>query len=295
MNYESCKTSRYWFEKHTKSDFTRYAKILAKICWSYWIVVKYSHLADLGRTKEAEGFIEGYRDEVFKKMSSASNNINEWDNAPSDIRALLMAIYKSTETFLSGSIEISDRINFHNKYGVKIEEPLDDLLGKMEKEQYLMRMYAQHTDETDLNSMYYKWANAFYETIKHLGLVGDNNSWETFRRYCLENMRGTLPTQGQIESSAAATIAHLEIEDDVRSELAQKYTDLWLQLFMSSAQFNSSIQFLVSSREFPSDNDLKKYESLLEEATSKQSDSSITLANLLLSEEIYTSSSLNRL
>jgi len=289
MNYENCLTNGHWYEKHSKLDFTRYTKIFTKICWSYWIVVKYCHLTDLGRTKEAESFIEEYRDEVFKKINSAAININEWKNIPFDMKALLIAIYKSTETFLHGSLEMSDRINFHNNYGVKIEEPLDNILETIEREQYLMRMYAQHTDEGDINSMYYKWANVYYEAAKYLSSANDINSWEVFRRFCLENIRGTLPRQKQIESSAVATIAHLEIKDSLKAKLAQKYTNLWLKLFISSARFNGSLLFLTHSKQFPSDNDLEKYESQVNDAATKQIETSITLANIFINDEIYIS------
>ena len=288
-SYKCFENSTHWFEKHTKSDFTRYTRIFAEMCWSYWVVAKYCHLTDLERTKEAEAFIEGCRDEVFKKISSAATNINEWNNIPSDMKALLVAIYKSTETFVCGSIEMSDRINFHNNYGVKIEEPLKDLEETMEKEQYLIRMYAQHTDEADINSLYYKWVNVYYEASKYLSSATDINSWEMFRRFCQKNIRSTLPTQMQIESSAAAAIAHIEIKDGLKTGLAQKYTNLWLKLFTSSAQFNHSLLFLTHSREFPSDNDLKKYELLVNDAATKQIEISITLANIFINDEIYIS------
>jgi len=289
INNDKLITGGHWFEKHPKQDFTRYTKIFSKICWSYWIVAKYSHMTNLGKTKEAERFIEEHRNEVFKKVSSAASNINEWINISSDMRLLLLAIYKSAETFLNESIEMSNRINFHNKYGVKIEEPLDNLLETMEKEQYLMRMYAQHTDEADLNFMYYRWANAYYEAYKYLSSVKDNNSWEVFRRFCQKNIPGTLPTLVQIEHSAEATIAHLEIKDDIRNDVARKYEHLWQRLFMTSAQFNHFLMFLAGSKEFPSYSELEKAESYENEVTAMQIETSITVANIFINDEIYTS------
>ena len=288
-SYKNHETNSHWFEKHSKQDFTSYTKIFAKICWSYWIVGKYSYLTNMGRTKEAEVFIEEHRYEVFKKVSSAASNINEWINISSDMRLLLLAIYKSAETFLNESIEMSNRINFHNKYGVKIEEPLDNLLETMEKEQYLMRMYAQHTDETDLNFMYYRWANAYYEAYKYLSSVKDNNSWEIFKRFCLKNIPGTLPTQELIEHGVMATIAHLEIKDDIRNDVARKCEHLWQRLFMTSAQFNHFLMFLAGSKEFPSGSELDKAELHENEVIAIQIETSIAVANIFINDEIYTS------
>jgi hypothetical protein len=288
-NYKYFETGTHWFQKHTRSHFTRYTKIFAEMCWSYWIVVKYCHLTDLGRTKEAEGFIEDCRDKVFEKIRKAATNINEWNNIPSDIKALLIAIYKSTESFLYESIEMHDRINFHSNYGVKIEEPLNNLLETMEREQCIMRMYAQYTDEADINSLYYKWANIYYEACKYLSSATDINSWEIFRKYCQRNLRGTLPSQEKIESSAAAAIAHIEIKDGLVNSLAQNYTSMWLKLFATSAQFNHSLLFLTHSKEFPSDKDLKTYELLVNDAATKQIETSIALANMFINDEIYIS------
>jgi len=285
--FDSMKTNSHWFEKHSKCEFTRYTKVFAKLSWSYWMVAKYGHLTDLGRTKEARDLIEEYRDEIFNKMNSAVSEINEWNNAPKDLRVLLLAIYKSTEIFLSDSIEIFDRINFHNNFGVKIEQPLNDLLETLGREQYVMRMYSQHTDEADLNSMYYRWANVYYEAIKYLNSVTDINSWASFRRFCLENVLEILPKRKQIEASAAATFQHLEIKDDLKTSLAQKYKNLWLELFVSSAQFNHSLLFLIRSKEFPSEDDLKKFNSLVDEASTKQVETSITLLNIFINDQIY--------
>lgn len=289
MNVERYEASDRWFKKHSKSDFTKYVKINSKINWAYWIVAKYSHLTETRRTKEADKFIEKHRIEIVQKIHSAEIDIEEWHKAPSDIKKLLFATSESTRLFISHSIEVSDSINFHNKIGIVKEEPLDDLLDTIDREQHLMRLYAQHTDEVDLNAMYYKWAYAYYETIKHMTTIGGFDSWIAYRRFCMKSLRGSLPTRAQIISSAAETIGHLNSNDDIKDELTQKFTNLWLHLFVSSAQYNRSLRLLISSPDYPSEEDLREYEAAMEKAAARQFDSCILLANLFLNKEIYSS------
>ncbi len=287
MDFENDKTRKRWFKKHSKSDFTKYIKIGSKINWSYWIVAKYCHLAEIRKTREADKFIERHRVELIKKINSAVEDIEKWNDAPSDLRILLVATSGSTKSFISHSLEVSDSINFYNKLGIIKEEPIDELLDTIDREQYLMRLYAQHTDEIDLNALYYNWAYAYYETIKHMNTIGDMDSWKAFKRFCMKSLRGTLPAREQIESSAAETIDHLEIDADVKNGFAHKFINLWLHLFISSAQYNRSLRLLLNSQDFPTERDLRQYEAGLEEAAEKQFDSCILLANLFQNEEIY--------
>ena len=87
-NHLSLTSNGHWFEKHSRLDFTRYMTIEAKICWSYWTVSKYSHLVEQGRTREAESFIENNRAQIIKNLHSAGTDIEEWNEAPSDMRTL---------------------------------------------------------------------------------------------------------------------------------------------------------------------------------------------------------------
>ena len=96
-----------------------------------------------------------------------------------------------------------------------------------------------------------------------------------------------MPAREQIESSAAETIDHLEIDADVKNGFAHKFINLWLHLFISSAQYNRSLRLLLNSQDFPTERDLRQYEAGLEEAAEKQFDSCILLANLFQNEEIY--------
>jgi len=73
----------------------------------------------------------------------------------------------------------------------------------------------------------------------------------------------------------------------VKNEFARKFTNLWLHLFMSSAQYNRSLRLLLNSQDFPTERDLRQYEAGLTEAAAKQFDSSILLANMFQNEEIY--------
>lgn len=289
MNDVIYKTGGRWFEKHSKSDFTLYTKIMSRLDWSYWIATKYGYLAGKGSTKKAESLIDKYRDEISKNMRSAVTAIRKWDACPSDMKMLLTATSSRSNKYISHTIKSTDRVIFHNKYGVNIEESEEEFLNDMEEEQYLIRIFLQHTDEADLTHIYIKWVYVIYEIMKRLVQITDDKSWEITRIYCLENLRGILPIQRKIESSASATIAHIEIIDDMRSDISNKYTDLWLQLFMSLSQYNRAIQLFASSIEYPSDSDLERYMSQLDEAVSKHMESSIQLSKLLLSEDIYSS------
>jgi len=240
------------------------------------------------RIREADKFIERHRAELIKKINSALGDIEEWKDAPSDLRILLVSTSESTKSFISHSLEVSDSINFYNKLGIIKEEPIDELMDTIDREQYLMRLYAQHTDEIDLNALYYKWAYAYYETIKYMNTLSDIDSWKALKRFCMKSLRGTLPAREQIESSAAETIGHLEIDADAKNEFARKFTNLWLHLFMSSAKYNRSLRLLLSFQDFPTERDLRQYEAGLEEAAAKQFDSCILLANLFQNEEVYS-------
>ena len=281
-NHLSLTSNGHWFEKHSRLDFTRYMTIEAKICWSYWTVSKYSHLVEQGRTKEAESFIENNRAQILKNLHSAGTDIEEWNEAPSDMRTLLKASYQSSKLFVFESIDASDSINFHHKLGLKKEEPIEELMVAIDREQQLMRLSAQHLDESDLNALYCKWAYVYYELIKRLNSVSDANSWRAFRIACWKSLRGTLPEQGLIESTAAATIGHLEVESNSKNTLINRFTDLWLHLFTSSAQFNRALIILIKHRNFPSDPVLRQFEQAIDIAARKQFDSNIMLANLFL-------------
>jgi len=288
MNHERYTQTSFWFERYSKTEYTKYVQIEATIFWSYYIAAKYRDLVEVGNTKEANIFIDKHRSEIINKMTTALATIKEWSNAPSCMRFLLTGSYKVAGDYLSHSIKMSDKINFHKIYGVEIEENLDVILESIEKEQNFMRMYAQHTDEADISSLYYKWLNKYDESIKYLGRVIDNDTWNEFIQYCLKYIPVSLPAEEQIKTSAEACISHLEVFPSVKNEVTQKFVNLWLQLFNSSAQHNRSLLFLASSKKFPSDNELNKYESLLVEAKTTLFNSSIPLANLLLDENIYS-------
>ena len=155
----------------------------------------------------------------------------------------------------------------------------------IDREQQLMRLSAQHLDESDLNALYCKWAYVYYELIKRLNSVSDANSWRAFRIACWKSLRGTLPEQGLIESSAAATIGHLKVESKSKNKMIKRFTDLWLHLFTSSAQFNKALLILIKHRSFPSESVLQQFEQAIDIAARKQFDSSILLADLLLDWE----------
>lgn len=280
-NHLSLKSNGHWFEKHSRLDFTRYQTIEAKICWSYWTVSKYSHLVEQGRTREADSFIEKNRAQIIKNLYSAGTDIEEWNEAPSDMRALLTASYQSSKLFVFESIDASDSINFHHKLGLKKEEPIEELMVAIDREQQLMRLSAQHLDESDLNALYCKWAYVYYELIKRLNSVSDANSWRAFRIACWKSLRGTLPEQGLIESSAAATIGHLEVESSSKNTLTVRFTHLWLHLFTSSAQFNKALLFLINNRDFPSSLVLQEFEEAIDVAARRQFDAAIKLAELI--------------
>ena len=281
-NQCSLKPCGHWFERHSSSDFTRYMTIEAKICWSYWTVSKYSHLVEQGRTREAESFIENNRAQIIKSLHSAGTDIEEWNEAPSDMRALLEASYQSSRLFVADSIDTSDSINFHHKIGLEKEEPIEDLMVVVDREQELVRLYAQHTDNADLNALYYKWVYVYYELFKNLNANIDVTSWRAFRRVCWKSLQGTLPKQELIESSAAATIDHLEIDLHRKHTLIKQFTNLWLHLFASSAQFNKALLNLIKHRDIPSDPVLQQFDDAIDRAANKQCDSSIMLAGLFL-------------
>ena len=287
--FKSLETGRHWFEKHSKADYTKYVRIEANIFWSYYTAAKYRHLVDYGSTKEAKDFIDSYRVEVAKKINSAQKCIKEWTNIPSDMRLLLNGAYNETSAFISSSIEMSDKICFHKKYKVAIEEPLDDIVNSIERGQSYKRMCSQITDEFYINSLYNKWLYIYDEAITHLFMVTDITSWESFRGYCLRNIHGSLPTQKQIEASALAVIRHLEIREDMINEVAQKYTNLWLQMFNSSFQFNRFFLFWANKKDLPSEECLDQCESLMFKATKNLFNSCIPLVNLLLCDDIYSS------
>jgi hypothetical protein len=256
--------------------------IEAKICWSYWTVSKYSHLVEQGRIREAESFIENHRVQIIKNLNSAGTDLDEWNEAPSDMRTLLEASYQSSKLFVADSIQTADSINFHHKLGLKKEEPIEELMDTIDREQQLIRLYAQHTDESDLNALYYKWVNVYYDLIKRLNSVSDENSWRAFRFACWKSLRGTLPEQGLIESSAAATINYLETDPDAKQTLTRRFTNLWLHLFTSSAEFNKALLNLIEYRKFPSTRMLDRFDHEVDSAALKQFESSILISNLLL-------------
>jgi len=288
-NQYSLKPCGHWFERHSRSDFTRYITIEAKICWSYWTVSKYSHLVEQGRTKEAENFIENNRVNIIRNLHSAGTEIEEWVKAPTDIRTLLEASYQSSKLYVTDTITTFDSINFHQKLGLKKEEPIADLITVIDREQQLMRLHSQHTDNADLTTLYYKWVYVYYDLIKNLNSINDVLSWRDFRRVCWKSLRGTLPQQELIESSAAATIHYLEVDATTKPALIEQFTKLWLRLFTSSAQFNRALLEFVRDRDFPSEGALQQFDFATNRAANIQFDASIMLADLLIDD------SLNRL
>ena len=281
----------YWFEKHTRSDFTKYALIDSYINRAYWTASKYHLLIEFVPSDTSQAFIQKHRPSIEENLKTADQYLSNWNDIPSDIKIILITTLENVVVNIKETIELTDSTIFHKKLGLEKKET-NWVEDNAEREKNLIKIYSQYTDNYNLTTLYNKWVYRWYGAMQeneesiNIFLSGKN----------LNELMSLVPKKSIVESTAMVEAKHFEVRSGMNShEFVRKYTHEWAQLFSSASMMTEALRDFISDinedfelkkqgRDLNIRDPEKKFYEAIDKAAFMQHDSALALADLIISE-----------
>ena len=282
---------KYWFEKHTRSDFTKYALIDSYINRAYWTASKYNLLIESVPLDTSQAFIQKHRSSIEGSLKTAGQYLSNWNNIPTDIKIILITTLENAAANIKEIIELTDSTIFHKKLGLEKKETnwIEDFA---ERDRNTLKTYSQYTDNYNLVTLYHKWVYLWYGSMlnddesTHIFLTGKN----------LNKLISLVPKKSIVERAAIAEAKYIEVRSSTNShEFVRKYTHEWVKVFLSASMMTEAVRDFILSidkalglKNQGRDPNIcepeKEFDEAIDKAAFMQHDSMLALADLIISE-----------